>query len=119
MHRLVSARCAHRDERQPAEHCLDHGPGDGLEEVDVAAGAVVDDAQIADIVTDRTAGKRDQEGLIQQPAGGLAEYRAVTASLGNLVGICPSCDTMIYRRVSLEKLPLAQGELDVCIARPP
>ena len=57
--------------------------------------------------------------LPKEPAGGLAEYQAATLTQGNLVGICPNCDMMIYRRVSLEKLPLARGELDVSLPKPP
>lgn len=49
----------------------------------------------------------------QKPAGGMAEYRLLTASGGNLVGICPRCDALIYRRVSLERLHIDKGELDL------
>lgn len=55
--------------------------------------------------------------LPREPAGDLAEYQPVTATQGNLVGICPNCDTMIYRRVSVEKLPLALGELRVSLPK--
>ena len=51
----------------------------------------------------------------KQPAGEMAEYQPITASLGNLVGICPDCEGMIYRRVSLVKLPAIQGKLTVTI----
>jgi hypothetical protein len=51
----------------------------------------------------------------QQPAGDIAEYQPVTEVLGNLVGICPSCESMIYRRVSLAKLTQVRGNLDIAI----
>jgi excisionase family DNA binding protein len=51
------------------------------------------------------------------PAGGLAEYRPVTATSGNLIGICPSCDCVMYRRVSLAKLDEVRGGLDVPVAQ--
>jgi hypothetical protein len=47
------------------------------------------------------------------PAGAMAEYRHVSASLGNLVGICPDCEGMIFRRVNRTKLPQVQGELEI------
>ena len=47
------------------------------------------------------------------PAGDMADYQPVTESLGNLIGICPDCETMIYRRVSLAKLEQIRGRLDI------
>jgi hypothetical protein len=47
------------------------------------------------------------------PAGGMAEYQPITESLGNLEGICPDCDGMIYRRASKAKLPEIRGNLDI------
>ena len=47
------------------------------------------------------------------PAGDMAEYQPITATLGNLIGICPDCEGMIYRRASLVKLPQIQGKLNV------
>lgn len=49
----------------------------------------------------------------QHPAGDMAEYQPVTATLGNLVGICPGCNSMMYRRVNLTKLGLICGQLDI------
>jgi hypothetical protein len=49
----------------------------------------------------------------QKPAGGMAEYRPLTVTGGNLIGICPRCETLIYRRVSLARLEQVKGELDV------
>jgi len=51
------------------------------------------------------------------PAGGMAEYQPKTEILGNLVGICPQCEAMMYRRVSLAKLPQVRGNLDITIAQ--
>jgi hypothetical protein len=47
------------------------------------------------------------------PAGEMAEYIPITGTIGNLAGICPECETMIYRRVSLAKLPQVRGKLEV------
>jgi hypothetical protein len=49
------------------------------------------------------------------PAGCIAEYQPRTESLGNLVGICPECEAMMYRRVSFTKLEQVRGRLDVSI----
>ena len=49
------------------------------------------------------------------PAGDMAEYQPITTTLGNLIGICPDCDTMIYRRASLAKLALIRGKLDITV----
>ena len=51
------------------------------------------------------------------PAGGMAEYQPKTDSLGNLVGICPECEAMMYRRVSMAKLPQVRGDLDITIGQ--
>jgi hypothetical protein len=49
----------------------------------------------------------------KQPAGDMAEYQPITANLGNLIGICPDCGAMIYRRANRAKLPEIQGKLDI------
>jgi len=49
----------------------------------------------------------------RSPAGNMADYQPVTSELGNLVGICPSCEIMIYRRTSLAKLERIRGHLDI------
>lgn len=49
----------------------------------------------------------------KQPAGDMADYQPITASLGNLIAICPDCGAMIYRRASRAKLPEIRGKLDI------
>ena len=49
----------------------------------------------------------------KRPGGDMADYQPITASLGNLIGICPDCEGMIYRRASRAKLPEIQGNLDI------
>jgi len=49
----------------------------------------------------------------QRPAGDMADYEVVTETLGNLIGICPACEAMIYRRVGLAKLDQIRGQLDI------
>lgn len=52
----------------------------------------------------------------KRPAGDMAEYKAITDTLGNLMGICPDCEAMMYRRASRAKLPAIQEELSVTFA---
>lgn len=49
------------------------------------------------------------------PAGNMTDYQPITVNLGNLVGICPDCDGMIYRRASRAKLSEIQGNLDISL----
>lgn len=49
------------------------------------------------------------------PAGDMADYLPVTATLGNLIAICSACEAMMYRRVSLAKLEQVRGNLDITL----
>ena len=49
----------------------------------------------------------------RRPAADMAEYQALTATLGNLLGICPSCEAMMYRRVNVGKIASICGHLQV------
>lgn len=51
----------------------------------------------------------------RKPAGNMVDYQSVTQTNGNLIGICPYCENMIYRLVSLAKLKVIRGELDITI----
>ena len=51
----------------------------------------------------------------KKPAGEMADYQPVTATLGNLMGICPDCEGMIFQRASFEKLALIRAKLNVTI----
>lgn len=53
----------------------------------------------------------------KSPAGDMTDYQPVTPTLGNLVGICPTCESMIYRRVNLAKLDQIRGKLDITITQ--
>ena len=54
---------------------------------------------------------------MQKPAGNMADYEPVTATMGNLIGICPSCESMMYQRVSLAKLVQVGANLDVTMTQ--
>ena len=49
----------------------------------------------------------------QRPAGDMAEYQPITSNSGNLIGICPCCESMMYRRVNLAKLVQIGANLDI------
>jgi hypothetical protein len=53
----------------------------------------------------------------QAPAGNMADYVALSLGHGNLVGICPSCQSMMYRRVRFCNLALISGNLEVCLPK--
>lgn len=53
----------------------------------------------------------------RQPAGRMAEYQPLRESFGTLIGICPVCDCMMYRRASMAKMELIQGNLEVTYAK--
>lgn len=47
------------------------------------------------------------------PAADIAYYAPVTEKFGNLAAICPDCDSIINRRVSLAMLGQVRGKLDI------
>ena len=51
----------------------------------------------------------------KRPAGAMADYLPLSEISGNLRGICPTCDKLIYRRVSLAKLNAVRGDLDITL----
>lgn len=51
----------------------------------------------------------------KNPAGNMADYQPITTTRGNLVGICPDCESMVYRGVNLGKLEQVRGRLDITI----
>jgi hypothetical protein len=52
----------------------------------------------------------------KRPAGDMADYLPITETLGNLEGICPDCQGMIYRRASKARLDENWGKLDITFA---
>ena len=49
------------------------------------------------------------------PAGNMADYEADSATLGNLIAICSTCEAMMYRRVSLARIEQVRGKLDITL----
>jgi excisionase family DNA binding protein len=52
------------------------------------------------------------------PAGTMVDYIPASSSSGNLRGICPDCDSLIHRRVSLAKLEACTAGLEVTFPHP-
>ena len=52
------------------------------------------------------------------PAGETADYEPISETVGNLVGICPDCEAMMNRRVSVPRLRTVSGNLAVTIPVP-
>ena len=51
----------------------------------------------------------------RQPAGGMADYTPVTEKFGNLTAICPACDAIMNRRVSLAKMEQVCTGIEVAV----
>lgn len=51
------------------------------------------------------------------PAGTNVRYHPITPTQGNLVGLCPSCSTGLFRRVSVANLGQFDGILRVTLPR--
>ena len=47
------------------------------------------------------------------PAGDMAEYSPVTEKFGNLIAICPDCDSIMNRRVSLARITESCGNIAI------
>jgi predicted transcriptional regulator len=49
----------------------------------------------------------------KKPAGDMADYIPITDKIGNLVAICPDCDAIMNRHVSLAKIEQVRGKIDI------
>ena len=51
--------------------------------------------------------------LPQYPAGNIADYVPSSTGGGQLVGICPDCDSLMYQQVGLARLEAAKLKLEI------
>ena len=51
----------------------------------------------------------------QRPDGAMADYIIITATSGNLRGLCPTCGSWMHRRTSYSQLKVVRAQLDVTI----
>ena len=49
----------------------------------------------------------------KSPAGNMAEYSPITEKFGNLVAICPECDSFMNKHVSLVKIGQVIDKIDI------
>ena len=49
----------------------------------------------------------------KKPAADMADYQPVTEQIGNLMALCPDCNSIMNRRVSLIKLERIRGQMDI------
>ena len=47
------------------------------------------------------------------PAEDMAEFSPITEKVGNLIAICPDCNAIMNRRVSIAKLDQVCGKIDI------
>ncbi len=47
------------------------------------------------------------------PAGNMADYTPITEKFGKLVAICPDCNTMMNRNVSMARIGEFLGKMDI------
>jgi len=52
---------------------------------------------------------------VQRPDGAMADYIIITATSGNLRGLCPTCGSWMHRRTSYAQLQAVRIQLDVTI----
>jgi hypothetical protein len=51
----------------------------------------------------------------KEPDGNEVEFKAITGKIGNLIGICPTCYSIMNRRVNIAKLDQVRGKMDFTI----
>ena len=51
--------------------------------------------------------------ILRVVARDMADYDPITNKIGNLVGICPDCDAIMNRHVSLAKIEQVRGKIDI------
>ncbi len=49
----------------------------------------------------------------QKPASNMVDYQALNQKTGNLVAICSVCESIMNRRVSIAKLSLIMGKMEI------
>lgn len=54
----------------------------------------------------------------RRPANDAVHYGSLTPTMGNLIGLCPNCDSRMFRRTSFATLPLFAEVLSVTLTKP-
>jgi hypothetical protein len=51
----------------------------------------------------------------KEPAGRMADLICTNERTGNLRGLCPDCEAMMHRRVSLARIHAIRGDLEITV----
>jgi Helix-turn-helix domain len=96
---------------------------DGLSTIDGKRPTLILGRALIDFLQKRRAGKKQPCGPGQLycvcchapkfPAGSMVECQPITEKIGNLTAICPECNSMMNRRVSMAKLGEFLGQMDI------
>lgn len=97
----------------------------GLKPIDGGRPALILGSELRRFLNERRARRKRKTpaGMIfclrcrepRRPAGDVVDYLPRTATSGDFQGICPNCDSILYRRVNLAALDEVRGGLDVTI----
>jgi hypothetical protein len=49
----------------------------------------------------------------KKPAADMVDYQSITQQIGNLIALCPDCNSIMNRRVSLINLERIRGQMDI------
>jgi hypothetical protein len=100
----------------------------GLEAIDNQRPTLIRGQELCRFLTERRARSKQTCGpgriyclpcrAPKVPAGMMAECVPTSNTNGNLHGICPDCNRIIYRRVNPQKLDTVRGDLDINVTRP-
>lgn len=52
----------------------------------------------------------------KSPSGDMAEYSPITEKFGRLVAICPDCDSIMNRNVSMARIGEFRGKMDITVS---
>jgi hypothetical protein len=95
----------------------------GLPAIDTKRPLLVSGCDLIDFLQQRKGKRKLQCGpgelycfkcrVPRMPAENMVDYSSDTEKVGNLIGICPVCTTIMNRRVSLEKIGSVCGNLDI------
>ena len=55
----------------------------------------------------------------KSPAGGMAEYSPITSKFGRLAAICPDCESIMNRNVSIARIGEFRGKMDISFPEAP
>jgi excisionase family DNA binding protein len=100
----------------------------GLPVIDSRRPALILGSDLAEFLAARRAARRHtcQPGQMycvkcrqpREPTGRMADYVPSSPTAGALIGLCPACGTWINRRVSIARLPVVTGQLEVQMTQP-